>query len=293
MSPRRLSTLVPIIVAAIALCLYGSGCGASSGTLDPVAQAAEATSHVGGAHLAVSIQASGSGLSQPFVMGGQGFFNYRTQEGTLSLDATSLPGNAAAILPSGPLHIEEIFKSSTIYLGSPLLAGRLPAGARWIKLDIGRLSRAIGLDLGALSGGQANPAQFLQYLKAIAGTPEPVGRELVRAVATTHYRAAVDVGKAASVLSSDGSGQLRAALAKLTAQLGTSKLPVDVWVDDQHLVRRIQIALAPAAGAQAPHVSVTLELFEFGPTPSLKAPAQNEVFDATQAAVSGLGAARR
>jgi hypothetical protein len=291
MSPRRLITLVPIVAAAIALSLYGSGCGATSATLDPVAQAAEVTSHVGGAHLAVSIEASGSGLSQPFVIGGQGFFNYRTQEGTLSLDATSLPANVAAILPSGPLHIEEIFKSSTIYLGSPLLAGRLPSGARWIKLDIGRFAQAIGFDLGQLSGGQSNPALFLQYIKAIAGTPEPVGRELVRAVATTHYRAAIDLGKVAGVLSPDSSGQLRVALAKLTAQLGTSTLPVDVWVDDQHLVRRIQIALAPAAAAPAPRVSVTLELFEFGPTPSLKAPAQNEVFDATQAALSGLGAA--
>src|SRR5438105_3884424 len=215
MGPQRMIRLVPAIAAAVALSLYGSGCGASSATLDPVAQAADVTSHVGGAHIALSIEVSGVGPGQPFVMSGQGFFNYRTQEGTLSLDSTSVPGSVAAILPSGPLHIEEIFKSSTIYLGSPLLAGRLPGGARWIKLDIGRFAQAMGSNLAQLSGGESNPAQFLQYLKAVAGTPAPVGSELVRGVATTHYRAAVDLSKLAGVLSSAGSGRLRAALARL------------------------------------------------------------------------------
>jgi len=56
-------------------------------------------------------------------------------------------------------------------------------------------------------------------------------------------------------------------------------------------VRRIQVGLSPATRARAPHVSVTLELFEFGPTPTLKPPPQSETFDATQGALSGLSAA--
>jgi hypothetical protein len=283
--------LLPGIASAIALALYGSGCGASATAIDPVAQAAEVTSHAGGAHISLSIQVSAAGSPAPFTMSGQGFFNYATQEGMLTLDATGVPGNVSAILPAGPLRIEEIFKSSTIYMGSPLLAGRLPGGARWLKLDVGRFAQAIGLDAQQLAGGQSNPAQFLQYLRAVAGTPERVGSELVRGVATTHYRATVDLGRVAGVLPPAEADQVRAALAKLAAQVGTSNIPVDVWVDGHDLVRRFALALSLSNGAHRSQLGITMELFAFGRTPSLTPPADNEVFDATQSALGRVGAA--
>jgi len=278
------------IAAAIALALSGSGCGTSTAALDPVAQAAEATSHLGGAHIALSVQVAAPGLPQPFTMSGQGFFNYSSEEGTLSLDTTSLPAGVSATLPSGPLHIEEIFKSSTIYVGSPLFAGKLPGGARWLKIDLGRFAQAVGFNLQQLAGGQSNPAQLLQYLKATSGSVELVGGGRVRGVATSHYRAAVDLGKVADVLPSSDRGQLHAALAKLIAQAGTSKIPVNVWVDAQHLVRRLTLALSLSTGGQPAQVNMTMELYEFGPTPSLNPPPAGEVFDATQTALSGLRA---
>jgi hypothetical protein len=286
---HRAMRLLAGVASAIALALYGSGCGASATAIDPVAQAAEVTSHAGGAHIAVSIQVSAAGLPTPLTMSGQGFFNYATQEGMLTLDATGVPASVSASLPAGPLRIEEIFKSSTIYIGSPLFAGRLPGGARWMKLDVGRFAQAIGLDAQQLAGGQSNPAQFLQYLKAAAGTPTRVGSELVRSVPTTHYHATVDLGKVASVLPSANGGQLRAALAKLAAQAGTSNIPVDVWVDGHNLVRRFALALSLSTGAQRSQVGMTMELFQFGPTPSLALPADSEVFDATQAALGAGG----
>src|ERR1700694_3586689 len=145
MGRHRAMGLLPAIGSAIALALYGSGCGASGTAIDPVAQAAEVTSHAGGAHIAVSIQVSAAGLPAPFTMSGQGFFNYDTQEGMLTLDASGVPASVSENLPAGPRRIEEIFKSSTIYMGSPLLAGKLPGGARWLKLDVGRFAQAIGL----------------------------------------------------------------------------------------------------------------------------------------------------
>ena len=153
MRSYRAIGFLPAIAAAIALALSGSGCGTSTAALDPVAQAAQATSHFGGAHIALSVQVAAPGLPQPFTMSGQGFFNYGSEEGTLSLDTTSLPAGTSAALPSGPLHIEEIFKSSTIYVGSPLFAGRLPGGARWLRIDLGRFAQAIGFNLQQLAGG--------------------------------------------------------------------------------------------------------------------------------------------
>jgi hypothetical protein len=292
MRPCNAMRLLAGIACALALALASSGCGGSSAVsataLDPVAQAAELTSHAGGAHMALSMQMTGAGLPQPFTVSGQGFFNYRSQEGMLAIDAAGLPAGATANLPPGGLHIEAIFKSSTIYVGSPLFAGKLPGGARWMKLDLGRFAQTIGLNIQQLAGGQANPAQFINFLKATSGPPQRIGNELVRGVQTTRYHATIDLSKLARVLSSADASKLRPAIDKLIAQAGTSKIPVDVWVDEQHLVRRITFSFAFSTAGQSPHMSMTVELFDFGPTPSVQPPQASEVFDATKLALTKL-----
>jgi hypothetical protein len=281
----RIATgVLPGLAAAIALVLAISGCGSTSATLDPVAQAAEVTSQAGGAHIALTAQVSAAGLPAPLTINGQGFFNYRSQEGTIGLDMAGLPTVA------GALHMEEIFKSAALYIGSPLFAGKLPGGAHWMKLDIARFGQALGLDLQSLTGGQSNPAQFLEYLKASGGTVTSVGHELVRGVPTTHYRGTIDLSKVADMLPGGNRAQLHAALAKVIAQIGASSLPVDVWVDSARLVRRMEIVISASAGGQSLRMQMSVELFGFGPTPAVTAPAQGDVYDATQAALAGLSA---
>ena len=281
--------MAPVAVAA-ALVLSTSGCGTSGVlALDPVARAAQATSHVGGAHIALIARVDAAGLAAPFTMSGTGFFNYRSREGMLSLQMSGLPASAATALPAGPLEMEELFKSSAIYVGSPLFAGKLPGGARWMKLDLGRFGQALGFNLEQLAGGQSNPAQFLEYLKASGGTVAIVGHEHVRGVATTRYRGEINLQKAADVVPSSNRDQLRKALSKLAEQTGVSSLPVEVWVDAQGLVRRMSLALSLPAGGESVQLHMRIDLFGFGATPTIKPPQQSEVFDATQAALSGLG----
>jgi hypothetical protein len=64
-----------------------------------------------------------------------------------------------------------------------------------------------------------------------------------------------------------------------------SEMPVDVWVDSHGLVRRIGLALSLATGTGRAQVAMTIELFGFGPTPSVTPPPRGEVLDATQAAL--------
>jgi hypothetical protein len=287
---RMATGLVPGLAGAVALALAISGCGSTSATLDPVAQAAEITSQAGGAHVALAAQVSAAGLSSPLTINGQGFFNYKTREGTMALDMSGVPTVAAAGLAGGALHMEEIFKSAALYIGSPLFAGKLPGGAHWMKLDIARFGQALGIDLQSLTGGESNPAQFLEYLKASGGTVTPVGHELVRGVPTTHYRGTIDLRKVADVLPGANRAQVHAALAKVIAQIGASGLPVDVWVDSARLVRRMVIVISAPAGGQNLRMQMNVELFGFGPTPAVTAPAQGDVYDATQVALAGLSA---
>jgi hypothetical protein len=282
--------LLPGLAAAIALALSASGCGASSATLDPVAQAAEATSHAGGAHMALSAQVSAPGLSAPLTLSGEGIFNYVTREGSMSLDLSGLPGAAAGSLPSGGARLNEIFKSSAVYVSSPIFAGKLPGGARWMKIDLGRVGQAAGLNLEQLAGGQSNPAQLLEYLKGSGGSVTTVGHELVRGVPTTHFSGTVDLGKVADAMPSTDRSQLRKALAKVIAATGLSSLPVDVWVDAHRLVRRIALVMSIHTGSQQAQLHITIDLFGFGATPSVSAPPAGEVYDATPTALGALRA---
>jgi hypothetical protein len=280
--------MIPAAAATLALALASGGCGSSGVTLDPVAQAADATSQAGGAHVALVAKVSATGLSSPFTMSGEGFFNYTTREGMLTLELSGLPALGAASLAGG-LHIQEMFKASTIYVGSSLFAGKLPGGARWIKLDVARVGQSLGFDFRQLSGGQSNPAEFLDYLKASAGAVTPVGHDLVRGVASTHYRATIDLRKVAGALPQASRAELQAALAKVIARSGVSSLPVDVWVDTHGLVRRIALTLSQPVGGQQLQFQVTIDLFGFGATPAVTPPRDGEVLDGTQAALAALG----
>jgi hypothetical protein len=287
---RAATGLIPTSLIAIVLAISASGCGSStSAALDPVAQAADVTSSVGGAHMSLTAQVSAAALPAPFTITGQGFFNYKSREGALSLDMSSLPAAALASASSGPLRIQEIFKSSTIYVGSPLFAGKLPGGARWMKLDLSRLGGGLGLNLQQLTGGQSNPAQLLDYLKA-GGSVTVVGHELVRGTATTHYHGSLDLSRISDFVPSADRAQLHSALAKLIAQTGVSSLPVDVWVDSQRLVRRMTIALSLASRGQKLQLRLTIELFGFGPTAPVIPPRAAETYDATSTALAGLSA---
>ena len=288
---RATTGLIPAVLLAIALAISTSGCGGStSATLDPVAQAADVTSRAGGAHMSITVQVSAAALPTPFTITGQGFFNYQSREGALSLDMSGLPAAALASSSPGPLRMEEVFKSSTVYVGSSLFAGKLPGGARWMKLDLSRLGGGLGFNLQQLAGGQSNPAQLLDYLRA-GDSVTVVGHEPVRGVATTHYRGSVDLRRIADFVPSAGRAQARATLDKLIRQTGTSSMPVDVWVDAHRLVRRMTMAMSLASSAQKLQVSITIELFGFGPTSPVTAPRAAETYDATDMALAGLRAA--
>jgi hypothetical protein len=294
MSARRAIGLLAALGAATALAVSGTGCGASGpAAIDPVAQAAKVTSHVSGAHFALSAQLNGFALARPFTITGQGYFNASRLEGKLEFQASGLPASAAASLPGGALHVDALFKYPSIYLGgslfaSPLLQGKLH-GAHWMKLDLSSFSQALGINLFQPSGTQASPSQFLQYLEAAGGTPELLGSDVIRGVQATHYRATIDLNRIPSVLRASLASRLRAQIPKLIAQMGTSKIPVDVWIDSQHMLRRISLDISISTGEQHAQLKLSLDLFEYGPTPRVQPPPAREVFDATQLALAALG----
>jgi hypothetical protein len=285
MKPRIALALLTV-TAGLALALAASGCGASA-TLDPVARAADATTRAGGAQVTFSGSVGAPALGFSLTLSGHGQFNFSAHEGSLALAISGLPASAQAKLGASALEMNELFKAGSVYVGSPLFTGKLPGGARWLRLDLARVGGAMGLDPSSVMSGSADPSQFLQYLKASGGI-SAVGHDSVRGVPSTHYTGSLDLQKIAEAQPGSDRAQVRAAFQKVISELGQSTIPVEVWVDGNRLVRKFAIALHLHAEGQAVDVQLAAEYFGFGPTPRVTAPARSEVFDVTQNALQGL-----
>jgi hypothetical protein len=290
MPTRSVRRSIAPALAAGAVALAAGGCGSGQATLDPIAQAAEATTHSGGSQVALTVQIRSPELTAPVTVKGSGDFNMSHGEGEFFLDFGSVAAAAGKQLPPGTATLTELIKGGSLYMRSALFEGKLPGGAKWLKLDLERLSSGIGADPSALANGQSNPAELLSYLRASGGSVRAVGHEAVRGTETTHYAGTVDLAKAAEALAGTNRAQLRATFQKLIAEAGTSRLPVQVWVDGHRLVRRMSMQLPVPSGGRSASASVDFEMFGFGPTPAVNPPAGSETFDATKLSLQALSA---
>jgi|ERR1700726_794057 len=291
----RVTSALTGALTALAVALALASCGSSGATgsssvavVGPLARAAYATAHAGGAHLSLSARIEAGALPSAVTLSGNGFFNYKGHEGALSMTLAGLPANP---ITGSSTSIEEIFKGTDIYIGSSIFR-KLPGGARWMKLDLARFGAAAGINPTQLLGGQSNPAQFLEYLEGSGGSVQTIGQDRVRGVPTTHYRGSIDLKKAAAALTQHaGNSSLRGSFEKDIAKLGLTSMPVDVWIDSHRLVRRMQFSMSVAPGGQRASITMTLEFFDFGATPAVTAPPASETLDATSSALSGLNSA--
>ena len=288
MSARALIRTLATLLTAGALTVAVSACGSGSpsATLDPIAQAADATTHSGGAQIAMTMTVSGSALPSALTAHINGDFNMSTQEGEMFFDMAGLPSGT----PLGSeFKATELYKGGVIYLSSPAFEGKLPGGAKWMKLDLVKFESTLGINLQSLSSGQTSPAQLLQYLKGSGGGATVAGHEAVRGTQTTRYEGTIDLEKVAEEIPSTNRDQLKATVQKLTAATGGS-FPVTVWIDEKHLVRRMKMRMPYSADGQNGTVEIDYEMFDFGPTPGVNAPSDGETYDGTSLATQGFSA---
>jgi hypothetical protein len=152
----------------------------------------------------------------------------------------------------------------------------IPGSKPWVRLDFSALSQQAGISLGSL--GQlrsADPSQALEFLKGAVGDMRKVGTETVRDAQTTHYAGTLDLKKASSNVSAD----VKPAVDQAISSLGTSKLPADVWLDDQGRVRKLHLQAGGTAQATAPAGTVELELYDFGTPANVQPPPADQVTD--------------
>jgi hypothetical protein len=174
----------------------------------------------------------------------------------------------------GSLQMEEIFDGQAFYFHFPdSLASRLPGGKSWMKLDLDALGKTSGIDLKQLmQTNQSNPADMLKALKGV-GTSHLVGAETIRGAETKHYRAEIDLNKAADSIADKRSAQ---AVKQMFSSSGVSSFPVDVWIDRDGRVRRESFSFAAAEMA----MDMTIEFTRFGVPVDTTPPPADQVMDA-------------
>jgi hypothetical protein len=254
---RRPIALAGAIAAALATAVGAAGCGGGGGGLDgsAVAQAAQATRSARTAQVSMAVGVAGQTLR------GGGYVDLKGHAADMSLS-----------LPQGT--IREIFKGTKLYLQVPASLRKGPLAKKpWALIDVGAVAKAQGIDLGALQA-QSDPSQTLDQLRA-AGQVKKVGTETVRGTETTHFKAVVDLRKAAAA-----KGVSSQAIDNLIKQLGHSTIPVDVWLDNQKRLRRERFAL----GIQGQTATVTFELFDFGTSHQVTPPPADQTTDITKQA---------
>ncbi|MEU4035206.1 hypothetical protein [Streptomyces collinus] len=167
--------------------------------------------------------------------------------------------------------------------------GAVPGGKTWMKIDLARLGRT-----GPAGRSRpTDPMEPVRYLKdAGRGNVTRLAGQTLDGTPTTHYRVAVPV----SVLARGDAGQER----ELRQQLGTDRLPVDVWLDGRGRLRqeRVRLALHPLKQRTPGHentqvTSVTeVRLTDFGTDVKVTAPPARDTADVTDRMTRSAGTAQ-
>lgn len=153
------------------------------------------------------------------------------------------------------------------------------ASTPWVKIDLRQ--RGGSADVTGTGSESA-----LASLRAISNDVETLGDEDVRGVPTTRYRATVDYDKAIE----KATGERREEMIEARGRIGSSVMPIDVWIDDDGLLRRTRVDMSAAmeaaqreTGSTAARGSsvFTTEFYDFGVEVDVVAPPDSEVTDIT------------
>lgn len=269
-----------IAIAAVGLFLVlGTACGGTSpGESNPLAVillAADKTQEVGTARASMDMEMDGP--SGAVVATGEGLFDIAAKRGEMTMEM-EMPDAPAGTPDLGT--IESVYDGTVVYMKMPA-ATALPDGKPWIRFDFQTVGESMGLDFGALmQAGTSDPTQSLQYLRGASGEVETIGEEEVRGETAIHYRATIVFDKIVEQAPAEQRDRLRPTIEVMKEWVGSAGVPVDVWIDDEgrmvRLDQRFEYAAGPAAGTS---MAMTLEMYDFGVEVDVEVPPASQVTD--------------
>jgi hypothetical protein len=281
---KRLLALLPLLAAALVL----SGCGSKDAlTLDPVAEAASKTTNAGSSR--VSFESTMWLLGKEVSFNAEGLYDYERSRGSLTMDMSALMPGMSGL---GAFELRQL--DSTLYMRMPAVAGAyVPQGKQWLSFDLDAAVDKAGL--GGLNPAnlQQDPSQFLTLLRASSIDVQEAGDDTVRGVDVTRYTARLDLRRSVDAsldqleLSDEQEAALRRAAEQLADQVGTKTIPVEVFVDADGRLRRLNMDLSMTVQGQRLALQQTVDYYDFGVEVDVDAPPAEQVYDLTNRLRSG------
>lgn len=167
----------------------------------------------------------------------------------------------------------------------PQARAGMPEGKTWIRTDLDALMRkqyGADMDQTQAQNGANDLTGQLNALRGVSSDGvEKVGEESVRGAQTTHYRAEIDLEKAAGE-----DEAAKRAYEQMRKQFGTTKVPVEVWIDRDGLLRRFEMTMTHTAPEQDGSGDVTMtfvqEYYDFGTPVNVQPPPAEKTVDFDQ-----------
>lgn len=271
MPPRH--RVIGSFALVVALSCLGAACstddGAKLAAKDPKAAMAAASRNTVNAKT-VKLSLSATTKTGVSVISGDGAYEFKTNRGRFNLTTVSGTGVDIVITPQ------------TVYVKVP---NKTAEGKTFVRLTEADLTAAAAstnagtVQLAQLlnqTRSQVDPRSTLDALGDNVPNLRKVGEQKIRGVATTHFRGRVDLSDKAIAAAPESK---KAALQAARNSFGPAGYPVEVWLDKDGRVRRVQYALTAGTGAQQQSTTVRLDLYGFGAKSGIVIPSAAEVGD--------------
>ncbi|HEY3105950.1 MAG TPA: LppX_LprAFG lipoprotein [Gaiellaceae bacterium] len=265
---RRATAFVVVLVAAsVATACGGAEAVQSVAPRSDVTAAATKTEKV--ATYRASFEGTTESMGQTVRTTGEGEFDAKSKRGHMNLTSTIAgTGVDMKLVMAWPL----------MYMRFPAeLGAQLPPGREWVEFDLQEVGKQLGFDFQQLmQAGQTDPTQGLGYLRGITNI-STVGTDDVRGVQTTHYRGVVDFHRLAVELP-----EAKESIEQLMKIAKVDRVPTDVWVGDDGLVRRMKYTYDMQLAGQPTKTTMQTDLYDFGTDVHVSIPQADSVVDITQ-----------
>ena len=304
MSRKPFLSLVAIPAASALAALGITACGSGSSNDATVVQAAAtpqfltesadrtATVESGRFEMSIDVPASAD-VPKGFSITGSGAFDLESHRSQTTIDMSGLLDAAKdtegaemlALFGDGKFDI--ITDGDAVYVNAGFLSAFLGGddAKPWVKIPADE-GDAVASDV---SGGLADATALLDLLRDQGATVTDEGQADVNGQSTHHFKATISVADALAAAPADSSAKAQELIDQLGTQAGDANLPLDVFVDDQGFVRRMQMtidgnAFATLAGPDAAEggpqqMTFTVDFLDLGESVDIQLPPADQVSD--------------
>ena len=261
------------ILLALCAAILLSGCG---GGVDAslIATAVQNTEAAGGAEVAFQANIDVPGQAEPLVMTGSGFEDVRGEKASLKFTIPEVG------------EMDMVADGFTMYMRMPMLADQL--GKEWVKIDLERAWEAMGIEADSFGQMSQKPSDQLRMLETVSDGVSEHGRDTVVGVEATHYSATIDLRRYPELAATEDRVIARRTAERLIELSGESEIPIDVWIDDDQRVRRMELEQAMSQGGVTVRAKMIFEYVRFGVPVNIDVPDDDDVFDITELGVQGI-----